>query len=391
MNIINHESEIGTPVLSTLKVTPNTEEEFYDLREEWEELLEETDELDFFSTWEWNYSWWKSFKEDKHLFLLTIRDDASRLVGIFPGCIFRLNYFGLLRLRILQFIGKGIDRKSIGEYSDFLDAIVHPKFKAQVFESLLAYLKSQNGRYDLIYLNGIKETSDFLSYLKNHVGNSTAPSRIEKDFFVYFADLPDDFNEYLKILSPSSRASIRRKVRKWEKSYDERLCTAGNSESIEDFFVNFFGLVQKRHRKVMSNEREVFHRDVAKYSFEKNRFWAISTRADDRYAAVAVVYLFKDRGYFYQHAINPQFYKDSPGMVLFYYMFEKLISHGITRLELLQGEYDYKKQFGKNHLFLFNIYLSMGTLKSKIYLLVYSGMENSKTLVKRIIRRPASN
>jgi hypothetical protein len=370
-----------------LKLALGTEKEFYELRDEWEALIEETEDLDFFSTWEWNYSWWKNFKEDKQLFLITIRDDANTLVGIFPGCIFRYNYFGLLGLKVLQFIGKGIDRNSIGEYSDFLDVIVHRRFKSQAFESLLAYLKSQSGLYDLIYLNGMKETSDLLSYLKNEVKNSSGRSRIEKDFFVYFASLPGDIDEYLNDLSSSFRASIRRKVRKWEKSYDGRLCTALDGESIEDFFVNFFRLVRKRHRKIMSNEREVFHRDVAKYSLERNRFWAISTNGDDKYAAVAVVYLFKDKGYFYQHAIDPQFYKDSPGMVLFYYMFEKLICNGITRLELLQGEYDYKKQFGKDHLFLFNVYLGMGTLRSRLYFLFYTNIQMARKLAKMILRR----
>ena len=373
------------------KLALNTEQEFCELREEWDALLDETEDLDFFSTWEWNYSWWKNFKEDKQLFLLTLRDEANVLVGIFPGCIFKYNYFGLLRLRFLQFIGRGIDRNSIGEYSDFLDVIVHRKFKTQAFESLLAFLKSRNDLYDMIYLNSMKETSDLLSYLRNHVKDPTAHCRIEKDFFVYFASLPGDIDEYLKGLSSSFRASIRRKVRKWEKSYDGRLCTAEDRESTEDFFVNFFSLVRKRHRKIMSNEREAFHRDIARFSFEKNRFWAISTKIENKYSAVAVVYLFKDKGYFYQHAINPQFSKDSPGMVLFYYMFEKLICSGITRLELLRGEYDYKKQFGKDHVYLFNVYLGMGTLRSKIYLITYSSIEKIKAMVKLVIRRNESN
>ena len=67
------------------KLALNTEQEFCELREEWDALLDETEDLDFFSTWEWNYSWWKNFKEDKQLFLLTLRDEANVLVGIFPG------------------------------------------------------------------------------------------------------------------------------------------------------------------------------------------------------------------------------------------------------------------------------------------------------------------
>ena len=374
-----------------LELTLNTEKEFFELRDEWEALLAETEDLDFFSTWEWNYSWWKNFKENKQLFLLTIRDGENRLVGIFPGCILKYTHLGVLPIRVLQFIGRGIERNSIGEYSDFLDVIVHRKFKTEIHESLLSYLRSQKKLCDLIYLKGLKETSGFFQYLKTNINSSFILNRIENGHKVYLAVLPNSMDEYLKNLSSSFRGSLRRKVRKWESNYGEKLCTADDIESREDFFVNFFDLVRERHNKVVSNERQIFHRDVANYSSKKNRFWGIFTKVNDQYSAVAVVYLFNGGGYFYQHAINPQFSKDSPGMVLLYFMVKKIIQNGISRLDFLQGEYDYKKKFGKDFLCLFNVYLGNGTLRSKVYLITYSHIEKMKTLVKKIVGRKVSN
>lgn len=373
------------------KLELNNEEEFYELREEWETLLKETKDLDFFSTWEWNYCWWRNFKENKKLFLLTFRDNNNNLVGIFPGCILKHDFFGLLGIKVLQFIGRGIDQSSIGEYSNFLDVIAHRKFETQIYESLLQYLKSQNGLYDIIYLNVLKETSTFFLYLKNNFKNPFKLNRIERGPLVYFATLPNSMDEYLNNLSSSFRASIRRKVRKWEKNYEERLCVVEDNQSMEDFFNYFFSLVRKRHKKTMSSERVKFHKDIANYSLDKNRFLGIFTKINKKYSAVAVVYLFYNKAYFYQHAIDPQASKDSPGIVLFYYMFEKIIQDGINRLELLQGEYDYKKQFGKDHHYLANIYLGLGTTRGKIYFIIYSIIENTKIFVKRIVRRTENN
>jgi hypothetical protein len=370
-----------------IKLSLNTEKQFFELREEWETLLNETEDLDFFSTWEWNYCWWKNFREDKKLFLLTFRDNHNSLLGIFPGCILKYNYFGLFRLKVLQFIGRGIDQNSIGEYSDFLDVIAHREYKAQIYESLLGYLKSQRGLYDIIYLNVLKETSPFVSYLKNGDSDIFQLRRVEKDLPVYFASLPDNIDEYVKSLSSSFRASIRRKVRKWEKNHHDRLCVIEDSQSIEDFFNNFFSLVRERHKKIMSNERVRFHKDIANYCVEINRFLGISTKIKGKYSAVAVIYLFKDRAYFYQHAIDPQFSEHSPGTVLFYYMFKKIIQDGIKRLEFLHGKYDYKSRFGKDQHYLVNIYLGMGTVRSRLYFLLYTNIQRAKKFAKIILKR----
>ncbi len=362
------------------------EDNFLILRDEWESLLKEADDPDFFSTWEWNYYWWKNFKENKILLLLTFRDNDNNLVGIFPGCIIKHSCFGLFKIKVLQFIGRGIDKNSIGEYSDFLDVIAHRKFKNKVYESLIQYFKSQNGQFDIIYLNVLKETSTFFLYLKNNINNSFKLSRIEKGPLVYFAALPDSIDEYLTNLSSSFRATMRRKVRKWEKNFQDRLFVVQDNQAIIDFYNNFFRLVHKRHQKIMNEERVIFHQDVANFSLTRNRFWGIFTKIDDAYSAVAVIYSYRDKAYFYQHAINPQYAKYSPGTVLLYYTFEKIIKDGINRFEFLQGRYDYKKQMGKEHHYLVNIYLGSESIKSKIYFFLYAISRMIKESAKKFMK-----
>jgi len=367
-------------------VSLSSEVGFFDLRDEWELLLKETEDLDFFSTWEWNYSWWKNFKQNKRLFLITFCDSNNNLVGIFPGCIVNYKYLGFLKIDVLQFIGRGIEKqKSIGEYSNFLDVIAHKEYKPAIYDALLTYLKSHKD-FDVIYFDVLKATSSFFLFLKNNIEDYYKAFRFEKGPRVYYESLPENLDNYLKILSSKFRSNIRRHVRKWEANHGEKLRVVKDRDSVTDFFDNFFKLVQTRHQKNVSTERRAFLQEVANYSLEKNRFYGIYMKVDDRYAAVASNYLYDNKGYGYQHAINPQFSKSGPGTVLIYYMFENLIEKKIGHFEFLQAK-EYIKQWGKNYRYLYDVYLGTGTMRSKLYLTVYSSIENTKSLLKRIIRR----
>ena len=372
------------------KISSIGEKEFLGLREEWETLLKETEDLDLFSTWEWNYCWWKNFKKEKKLFFLTFRDNQNELVGIFPGCIVSYAYLGILKIRVLQFIDRGIERqKSIGEYGDFLDVIAHKGHRIKIYEELLEYLETIRD-YDIIYLNGMKATSPFFLHLKNNDRNHLKISRFEQGSRVHFQSFPDNMDDYLKVMSRKFRSSIRRYVRNWKMNNGGTLQIVQDNESMLDFYDNFFNIVRERHHKNVSVERRTFFQEVANYSIEKNRFLGVYIKMNNEFAAVAANYVFNNKGYGYQHAINPQFAKNGPGTVLVYHLMEKLIENRIERFEFLQAK-DYIKKWGMEYRYLNNIFIGAGTIRSWLFFKIYSSVETMKILIKRIIRRGESN
>ena len=90
------------------------------LQSEWDELLEHSDQGAFFLRWRWNRSWWRMYAPaGSRLYLVLFRDSSRRLDGLAPLFWQQSRHWGLVRPRVLQFLGTGIDVLT----SEYLDVI----------------------------------------------------------------------------------------------------------------------------------------------------------------------------------------------------------------------------------------------------------------------------
>ena len=88
------------------------------LSKEWNNLLNKSSSNNIFLTWEWISLWWEIFKEDAELYVITVKDKESQIIGIAPLKIVNLTYNGF-PFRQLEFIGSG---KGIS--ADYLNIII---------------------------------------------------------------------------------------------------------------------------------------------------------------------------------------------------------------------------------------------------------------------------
>ena len=112
------EQRDDTPGLITAVLTDETA--FGTLGDEWDELVENSDQRVFFLRFRWNQLWWKYFRPPQsRLELITCRDRSQRLVGLAP--LYRRSYrtFGVTYASELLFLGMGVPRKT----SEYLDVI----------------------------------------------------------------------------------------------------------------------------------------------------------------------------------------------------------------------------------------------------------------------------
>src|SRR5205085_12297569 len=93
-----------------------TAEEFFELRDEWNTLLESSASACVCLTHEWVSTWWRQLAEGRKLSILTARD-GGKLIGILPLAI-RAPQYPRMMPRLVEFIASGV----IG--SDYLDAII---------------------------------------------------------------------------------------------------------------------------------------------------------------------------------------------------------------------------------------------------------------------------
>src|SRR5436190_9057655 len=60
---------------------------FQDLRGEWNELVDNMENPEIFYLWEWNFHFFRRFRDGDKLLVIVIRDGRGKIAGIAPFCI----------------------------------------------------------------------------------------------------------------------------------------------------------------------------------------------------------------------------------------------------------------------------------------------------------------
>ena len=128
------------------------------LRPEWEQLDRTTFPRLPFSSARWTTLWLRHFAEDRallkdELMLLAMRDETGVLRGLAPMVLSQRPSVGPVRTRMLRMIGAD---PNITELSA---PICAPEHAPVVLKALLEYLDANDGTWDLVFFNGIRESA----------------------------------------------------------------------------------------------------------------------------------------------------------------------------------------------------------------------------------------
>ncbi len=128
------------------------------LRPEWEQLDRTTFPRLPFSSARWTTLWLRHFAEDRallkdELLLLALRDELGVLRGLAPMVLSQRPAVGPVRTRMLRMIGAD---PNITELSG---PICAPEHAPVVVAALLEYLDANDGTWDLVFFNGIRESA----------------------------------------------------------------------------------------------------------------------------------------------------------------------------------------------------------------------------------------
>ncbi|MBD3290019.1 hypothetical protein GF337_14520, partial [candidate division KSB1 bacterium] len=134
-----------------------TENNFAKMQQEWNALLRDSVSASVFTTWDWLFSWWQTFKGSHQLFILKASDKDGRLVGLAPFFIKKIH----CGIRILSFIGSD---SSVA--SDYLDIIVHRDVGMSLRKELFQYIFEQRKEWHLIVLSNLMPGSPTVEALK---------------------------------------------------------------------------------------------------------------------------------------------------------------------------------------------------------------------------------
>jgi len=327
-------------MLSIKKIS--TRNEFSKLKGNWTALLKKSKSDTVFLTWEWMYTWWECFQENKHLLILTAYDNNENLVGIAPLCLDKKRIGGIPILNYIKFLG------TMPISSDHLDFIIQEGRERETLEAIVECLFKEN-KWDLCLLSNIPVTSLTGRLLKEIMGNS--PFQLEISQVCPYIPLPDQIEDFYSSLSGNRRNTIKRRRRNLHKKYDGFECVTWEStDDIDDAMESLFGLHEKRWMAVKHkgnlarNEVKEFHKKIARtfLSSDMLRLYFLRVRGNN----VATLYTFKynNKLFYYQGGWDPEWSKDRVGSILTNLVIEEAINKGYSEYDFLRGTELYKTQ-----------------------------------------------
>lgn len=335
-----------------IKVDLISEEDFLNMRTEWNTLLNESVTNELFLSWDWIYSWWQVYKDDKKkLNILSIRNKSGKTIGIAPFYIHNSNFWGRKK-KILKFCS------SEETFPDHLDFICLKQYENEVFQAVFQYLKLNNKKWDVIVFKGLKDTSVIVKNLIN-ANRNVLNSQIISESLCPYLDLSNSFTNYINTFSRKKRYNLirQRKILLEKEGFIPKFLD--NFDCYEEYLNLLFGLHAERvHRKGIKTT--FFGEHV--YNFHKNIINRLSEEGK-----VLLAFLYKgseplgaiycmrhnNKYYFYQSGLSAEGEKRSAGTVLISLMIEKAFEEGCNEFDFLRGAEEYKfywtKNFRKNY------------------------------------------
>lgn len=360
-----------------MEVSLLNEEYFSNIKDEWNALLEQSSNNEFFLKWEWVFTWWEVYAKGKELFILLIKDDSGNLVGIAPWYIKKNKIF---------FLGTGEN-----VCPEYLNIIIKNGYEGSVIKEIFLYL-DKCAKWSILFLSDILEGHRMIDLLDKQAKNNRLVflrQRI-KTPCVYIA-LPDTWDNMFKGLSAKFRRNINLGRKKLIGVPQTRIDFIYNGEPPSALIEKIFSLHNKRWQEKRSigkfqfQDYKLFHSKLIE-RIPQNRAISIF-EVNGKPEGMIYGFSYHNKIYAYQSGFNPdsQYKKYSILQIIHSYTIEKAIKEKFIEFDFLRGGEDYKYRWTNLERFKENIFIFNNTWQGKFLYFYYNIKENLINLAKTLI------
>ena len=321
-------------------------DEFEALKPQWDRLIKQSPASSVFLTWEWQYYWWKYYAGTGDLFLITcLKND--QICGIAPFYIDHKKRFRILDNRVLRFVGTGRDTSP-----DYLDIIASSDDYAECSTAVIDFIFAQGETWDTFDCQDMVDTSLFQQKLTQSMANNPNLLVKQRHSQIMYQDLPATWDEYRNSLSSKRRRKINRQRNNFKKVGNLEFGYCKSPEEFDEVFDQLVLLHTERWEDKSSTSFQTdeylnFLRDVIHQLDKIGSAQLTYLRLDGEYTAVDYWYIWNDTMFFFQGGFSPAYQHLAPGLVLLCYSIESAIGQGMTGIDMLKGEHDYKASYAK--------------------------------------------
>ena len=319
------------------------EEKFRDLKIEWDQLLSLSSTNAVYLTWEWLFTWWEIFGDDRReLFIIAVRENGQ-LIGIAPLIIHNVEDFNLFTFRRIEFLGTGEEEKD-EVCSNYMDFIIAKGMEKEVINEIGGFLvNKQCIAWDELLLSSVSKDSLNLELFIERFSESTkCKIKRAKILSCPYIKLTDDWEQYLKSLGDKTRRNIRKDRRELLNNGSLEY-EAYNQADTYKYFDDFMSLHRKRwgdrlNQDAFSSDKFVsFHKNLSSLFSQKGWLKISFLKHDKKIIAASYHFIYNGRLYAYQVGCDDEYNKKfSIGITEFGFNIEDAIKKGYK-------EYDFYK------------------------------------------------
>jgi CelD/BcsL family acetyltransferase involved in cellulose biosynthesis len=115
---------------------------FEALKGPWNELVAGMECPEIFYLWEWNFYYFRHYRENDRLLIVVVRHSSGRIAGIAPFCVRDVRRFGC-QARVVNTI--------VAEIGDYRNILIHSDYhRGQIVSAVLGCLRDRSSEWDVI-------------------------------------------------------------------------------------------------------------------------------------------------------------------------------------------------------------------------------------------------
>jgi CelD/BcsL family acetyltransferase involved in cellulose biosynthesis len=320
----------------------STTQELHELKDDWNCLTRGIP----FRSWQWLFSWWKHYSQNRDLYVVTVRDDADVLIGAAP--FFREQ--DATRGHVLRFLGCG---EVCTDYLTILSTHEHQRVvAAAIAQWLLDVSADPDQQWDLLELQDVTTTDTPIAILVRILIEDGCSWHRREGMNCWRLALPDSWESFLA----SASKNRRRQFRRWNRAFSEapgaKLHVATTLDELRTGMRVLVNLHQRRRESLgesgcfrcvaFSN----FLHETATLLLETGRLQLYWIEIEGQPLAVDFNLLDGDTVYAYQSGIEPEATELSPGNLLTTAVLRQSMTDGRRVYDFLRGDEPYKAQLG---------------------------------------------
>jgi CelD/BcsL family acetyltransferase involved in cellulose biosynthesis len=332
--------------LTTVVVT--SDDEFDGLKDEWDSLLEDSDQSTFFLRWDWARLWWlRCSPRSSGLFLITCRNTTGQIVGLAPFYWRRRTAALTPGIKEVLFIGTGTEVKS----SEYTDIIARRGYEREVAYAIAQCLASRRD-WDQLRLDELPQDSSVLTFMARATAGGL---RVRPCGRTHYIDTGTTSEGFLQDLGRSTRHSLTRRTRQLMSRHRCEFFQVETPEALDAALDDLVRLHQARWNSIGQPGSfalpgfDAFLRDAARFSIDKQllRLWVL--KVDSRPAAVILAFFYNGVAHYFQGGFDPAYSRSSIGTVMLGLCIDACIADPrVSVFDFMGGNDPYKDRWTRN-------------------------------------------